>query len=87
MKGNYTYKDKDRTHKENDISAEYRQVYLDRKAYELARAPEMSDIHAHKRALRYMMKRYLRNLWVAWRRLTPRPDVQPLPSLPVASAQ
>lgn len=42
---------------------EYRQVYLDRKAYELERNPEMTKMHAHRRAQRYMEKRLLRNLW------------------------
>lgn len=46
----------------------YGQAYLDRKAYELARAPDMPPIQAHRRAQRYMEKRLLRNLWQAWRR-------------------
>jgi hypothetical protein len=47
---------------------EYGQAYLDRKAYELARDPEMKPIQAHRRAQRYMEKRLLKNLWQAWRR-------------------
>lgn len=47
----------------------YGRVYLDRKAYELARDP---DIHAHRRAQRYMEKRLLRDLWQAWRRSSPK---------------
>jgi hypothetical protein len=47
---------------------EYRCVYLQRKAYELARDPEMQPIKAHRRAQRYMEKRLLRDLWRAWRR-------------------
>ncbi len=46
----------------------YGQAYLDRKAYELARAPDMPPIQAHRRAQRYMEKRLLRDLWQAWRR-------------------
>lgn len=46
----------------------YRTAYLSRKAYELARNPDMPKIHAHRRAQRYMEKRLLRDLWRAWRR-------------------
>jgi hypothetical protein len=46
---------------------EYGQAYLDRKAYELARDPEMKPIIAHRRAQRYMEKRLLKHLWQAWR--------------------
>lgn len=44
----------------------YRKVYDERKAYELAR--EVPKAHAHNRALRYMVKRLLRDLWAADRR-------------------
>lgn len=46
----------------------YRSLYLARKAFELSRAPEMTPMHAHRRAQRYMEKRLLRDLWRAWRR-------------------
>ena len=49
---------------------EYGQAYLDRKAYELARDPEMKPIQAHRRAQRYMEKRLLKHLWQAWRGAT-----------------
>lgn len=45
----------------------YRKVYLDRKAFELAREPEMKPIKAHRRAQRYLEKRLLKHLWQAWR--------------------
>lgn len=45
----------------------YRDLYLERKEYERERDPEMSDMHSHRRAQRYMEKRLLRNLWQAWR--------------------
>lgn len=45
----------------------YRTIYLERKAYEHARAPEMSKGHASNRAQRYMEKRFVRDLWSAWR--------------------
>jgi hypothetical protein len=48
---------------------EYGQTYLDRKAYELARDPEMKPIHAHRSAQRVMEKRLLKHLWQAWRRV------------------
>lgn len=44
------------------------QVYLERKAYELARADDITPILAHNRAKRYMEKRLLRELWKAWRK-------------------
>jgi len=46
----------------------YRSAYLQRKAYELARDPELRPIIAHRRAQRYMEKKLLRDLWNAWRR-------------------
>lgn len=45
---------------------EYRKIYDDRKAYEHDRDPEMSKMHAHRRAQRYMEKRLLRDLWREW---------------------
>jgi hypothetical protein len=42
----------------------YRALYLERKEYEAAR--EKKPIIVHRRAARYMTKRFLRNLWVAW---------------------
>lgn len=44
------------------------QVYLERKAYELARTDDVTPMLAHNRAKRYMEKRLLRELWKAWRR-------------------
>lgn len=41
-------------------------LYLERKAYELAR--ECTPMHSHNRAKRYVEKRLLRELWKAWRR-------------------
>jgi hypothetical protein len=57
----------------------YREVYNQRKAYETERAPEMSKIHAHRRAMRYVEKRLLRDLWRAWRQAKSgsAPDDQP----------
>lgn len=48
----------------------YRIVYAERKAYELMRNTDMRPIVAHKRAMRYMEKRFLLHLWQAWRRET-----------------
>lgn len=47
---------------------EYGRIYLDRKAFERPRVD--SDGHAHNRAKRYMEKRFLRDLWRAWRSTT-----------------
>ncbi len=46
----------------------YRELYDERKAYELAQHPEFSKKHIDLRARRYMAKRLLRDLWVEWRR-------------------
>ena len=46
----------------------YRKVYDDRKAYEEAQHPELSLGHRHKRAMRYMEKRFLLDLWKQWRK-------------------
>ena len=47
----------------------FRQVYLDRKAYLKERSPDWKDIKVHREALRYLAKRFLRELWKAWRGL------------------
>jgi hypothetical protein len=52
----------------------YRAAYDSRKAYELERAQDMRPIVAHKRAMRYMEKRFLLHLWQAWRRETRPPS-------------
>lgn len=43
---------------------------LDRKKYEIAQHPEFPLCRIHKRALRYMEKRFLRDLWVSAARPT-----------------
>jgi hypothetical protein len=56
----------------------YRRIYDGRKAYERPRVA--TDAHAHNRAMRYMTKRLLRDLWVAWRDAATndrRPDLVP----------
>jgi hypothetical protein len=53
--------------KQNGVGR-YRTIYLNRKAYELAREPDMRPIKAHRRAQRYMEKMLIRDLWRAWRR-------------------
>lgn len=58
----------------------YRTAYVARKAYEDARLPEDlrgRKMTAHLRAQRYMEKRLLRDLWRAWRALTPCEDAMP----------
>jgi hypothetical protein len=47
---------------------DYGAAYLSRKAYEMVRNPEMTKMHAHRRAQRYAEKKLLRDLWSAWRR-------------------
>lgn len=45
----------------------YRDIYIARKLYESQKAPDISKMHAHRRAKRYMEKRLLRDLWREWR--------------------
>lgn len=53
---------------------EYGKIYRDRKELELTKLPDKIDgkknkskkMHAHKRAMRYMEKRFLLDLWKAW---------------------
>lgn len=49
---------------------EYKELYNERKAYELARDPEIRPIIAHRRASRYMTKRLLRKMFAQWRKET-----------------
>ena len=63
----------------------YKQLYDDRKAYEVERDPKMSKMHAHRRAQRYMEKRLVRDLWQAWRKaMVP---VEPTARVPSAKHQ
>jgi len=48
---------------------EYREVYLTRKEYEAEAHPDLTPMHRHRRAQRYMEKRLLLNLWAEWRRV------------------
>ena len=53
----------------------YRLGYDARKSHERPRVA--SAAHAHNRATRYMEKKLVRNIWLAWRHAAPRP---PLPA-------
>ena len=46
----------------------YRTLYLERKEYEKAKAPDLPPMAHHRRAQRYMEKRLLKHLWQQWRR-------------------
>lgn len=60
---------------------EYREIYLKRKAYEVAETPTLTKMHAHRRAMRYMEKRFLRDLWEAWQKtITTMPPMAALSS-------
>lgn len=50
---------------------EYRVLYVQHKQYQREKHPDMKLIHAHKRALRYMEKRFLLHLWQEWRKHDP----------------
>lgn len=64
----------------------YRALYLERKEYEADRVK--TKMHAHRRAQRYMEKRLLKDIWVAWNsdgeRASPR--LNPGSTLPAAVA-
>lgn len=47
----------------------YKRIYNERKEYEKNRDEDISDGHAHARALRYMIKQFLKELHVRWRKL------------------
>lgn len=63
----------------------YRALYLERKAYELARAPEMKPAQAHARAKRYTEKRLLRELWKYWRQARAIHASPPVHEVPVTN--
>ncbi len=50
------------------------EVYVTRKDYERSQHPEFSKIQVHRRAQRYMEKRFLREMWKAWRLSTTNED-------------
>lgn len=66
---------------------EYKEIYNERKAYELARDPEIRPILAHRRAARYMTKRLLRKLYAQWRKETRGESGDPdeIVTLPIAA--
>lgn len=49
-------------------SGHYGELYARRRAHTKITHEDWSDGHAHADALRYMFKKYLRDLWKAWRR-------------------
>jgi len=56
----------------------YRELYLERKAFEAAKIPDTEKskkIHCHKRALKYMEKRLLVDLFNAWK-AAPDPELK-----------
>lgn len=71
---------------ERTVLGPYGQIYLDRKAYELARNPEIRPIVAHARAKRYMEKRLLKNLWRAWRQARSILPEKAVEGMPVAQS-
>ncbi|MHC4625160.1 MAG: hypothetical protein ACYS4W_14800 [Planctomycetota bacterium] len=57
--------------KQNKVDGEpgkYYAMYLDRKAYEAERDPKMKPGYCHARALRYMEKNFIKDLWNEWKR-------------------
>lgn len=58
----------------------YRALYAERKAYELARAPDMQPAIAHARAKRYVEKRLVKHAWRIWRWLHLGDGIIPAPA-------
>jgi hypothetical protein len=44
----------------------WKKVYDQRKEFEVQRQPDMTKIHAHRRAMRYMEKKFLEAMWQEW---------------------
>lgn len=65
-------KDKDDPKAPSHAIGPYGALYVARKEYERAKAPELPPVAHHLRAKRYMEKRFLKDLWRAWRDLTDR---------------
>ena len=63
----------------------YRALYDARKVLERAKPGVQTDMHAHRRAMRYAQKRFLRKLWSAWR--TAISASTPISGLPLAEHQ
>lgn len=47
----------------------YYQIYVERKEYEKAKAPDLPPKAHHRRAQRYMEKQLLKHLWQQWRKV------------------
>jgi hypothetical protein len=58
--------------KQNKIAdgtaGKYYAMYLERKEYEAERDPKMKKGYCHNRALRYMEKNFIKDLWNEWKR-------------------
>jgi hypothetical protein len=52
---------------EGKPNGSYGEVYAARRAHTALTHPDWSKMHSDKDALRYMFKRFVRNLWSAWR--------------------
>lgn len=54
--------------REDGEPGKYREMYLERKDIEKEKLPDAKPAHPHRRALRYMEKKFLVDLWEAWKR-------------------
>jgi hypothetical protein len=55
---------------EGEPSGPYGEIYAARRKHTATTHPDWTKAHANADALRIMMKRFLRDLWVAWRQAT-----------------
>ena len=55
----------------------YRKFFDERKEHEKVHHPELKKFHIDRRARRYMVKRFLSDLWLAWRKQENLPISQP----------
>ncbi len=55
--------------KDNVERLTYSKMYFERKQYEVEMSPKLPAWHVNKRAMRYMEKQYLKNMFNEWKRL------------------
>jgi len=59
------------------VKSPYAKFYEKRKKYEQRKHKDLTKMHIHNRALRFMIKRFLSDLWLEWRTLANLPISAP----------
>ena len=65
---------------EGKPNGHYGEIYAKRRAHTAVTHPDWTKQHAHMDALRVMMKAFLKDLWIEWRKPAPVEPVKPEPS-------